>query len=537
MTESLQQSLNQLPHTPGVYQYYDANGQLLYVGKAKDLAKRVQSYFTKPTFSPWTKLLLSEVTSVKVVEVSSELEAVLLENSFIKSLKPKYNIKLKDDKTYPFLRVSKEDFPVFTISRRAGHDKARYYGPYFSATYLHTMLKLLQELYGIKIANDASYENRSSVPKQIGLGARSLDNKEAYQANVIKAVKFITSPQSQIERLVKQAMVEASESERYEQAGILRDRLMSLFQLRESQSLFSPTGENRDYIGFAQSGKLLSIYILFERDGSIVNHKQLMFETPAELGISELYEFILTYLYVNNWVAPQEIVVEAQPADIEETTKLVREQSGRKVAIVVPQRGELKKRLETAIDNASYQLQLERLKTKRTRQGLLDLKQLLNLAQLPKRIEAFDISNLGATAIVGATIVFIDGKPDKNEYRKYNIIVPKGQDDFASMRELVFRRVSNAKRAVPDLLLIDGGKGQLSAALDALKLAQKSIPIISLAKKQELIFVPNQSDPIALAHDSDALLLLTAIRDEVHRYVIGFHRFKRNRKTLPRQKN
>ncbi len=533
MNQRLEEKLNQLPTSPGVYQYYDAAGTLLYVGKAKNLKKRVSSYFQKKHISPWTDLLVQEINDLKFVEVKTELEAFMLENSFIKSLRPKYNLQLRDDKTFPFLRISHEDFPTFSIVRRISkRDKARFIGPFLSATYIRTMLKIMQELFGIKTASVASYETRSSVPNQIGLGARNLDNRDAYLANVEAAIKFLSEPQPQAEKRIKTEMAEAASTHQFERAAILRDKLLALQHLRQDQSLFGTSHENRDYIGIKQQGKLIAIYILCEREGKITNHFDFLFEAPAALTLNEQLNFVISYLYTNGLSLPKYLVMSDEPTDSDSLKELLSEQADIKIEFVIPKRGDVKTRLETAEDNAAYQLKLELAKKSRRENGLTDLARILSLPKVPKRIEAFDISNLGPTNIVGASIVFINGQPNKNEYRKYNINTPEGQDDFASMRELVYRRLMQS-RELPDLLLIDGGKGQLSAALDARKLAKKEdVPMVALAKKEELLYLPGDAEPIVLDYSSDALLLLTGIRDEVHRFVISFHRFKRRKKLL-----
>ncbi len=531
MTQDLKEQLSQLPSKPGVYQYFNRSEELLYVGKAKNIAKRVNSYWHKQHQSPWTQLLVEEITTIKIIEVKTELEALMLENSLIKSLRPKYNIQLRDDKTFPFLRVSKDRLPLFSIVRQVKQDKARYFGPFLSATYLRAMLKLLQQLYGIRTTHERSYESRSTVPNQIGLGARHLDNQTMYNQNVEQAIKFLSSPQPEMERLVRQQMTDAAENQEFERAAVLRDRLNAIEQLRQSQSLFSPTHGPRDYIGLAQSGGLISVYILHELDGKIINHKQFFFTVRENLKTVEIMTEIITFLYVNGLAIPEVLVLPFPPQEETELVTLLKQMRGKKVKLITPKRGELRAKLMTASDNAHYQLKLEALKKHRRQSGLTDLAKVLSLSLIPKRIEAFDISNLGANHIVGASIVFIDGQPVKSEYRKYKIETPQGQDDFASMRELVYRRMNNHDRPAPDLLLIDGGKGQLSAAIDALHLAKINVPLVALAKKEELLFSPEKIEPIILPANSDALLLLTAIRDEVHRFVITFHR-QRRRKSL-----
>lgn len=533
MLESLQHKLALLQHKPGVYQYYNVAGELLYVGKAKNLFKRVHSYWQNKNHSPWTRLMVAEITDLRTIEVSTELEALLLENSLIKSLRPKYNIQLKDDKTFPFLKVSNDTFPTFSVVRQVRNDKARYFGPYFSSTYLRTMLKLLQGLYGIKTMADQSYEAKSSLPNQIGLGARNLDNKIVYNDNVEAAIRFISAPQPQMEKSIKIAMNEAAELQQFERAAILRDRLLALKQLRLGQSLFGAELKQRDYVGIEQVGKLISVYVLLEREGKIVDHNEFRFEFPAKMEREELLQWVVSYLYINGLTMPKEIVVDSLPLDARELAESLTKQAGRRITFVTPKRGELKARLEAAQENARYQLKLEVLKKNRRENSLADLAKILSLPRIPRRIEAFDISNLGPNHIVGASIVFIDGQPAKGEYRKYKINTPVGQDDFASMRELVFRRLSNKERPLPNLLLIDGGKGQLSAAIDAMTRASVSVPLISLAKKEELIYTLESNEPITLAQDSDALLLLTAIRDEVHRFVITFHRQRRSKAFIP----
>jgi excinuclease ABC subunit C len=533
MKQKLIDTIAQLPSHPGVYQYFDRKGGLLYVGKANNLQKRVSSYFTRINDSPWTRLMIEEIDSIQVTEVKSELEALLLENSYIKTLRPKYNMKLKDDKTFPFLHVTDEKFPRFIITRQINATRGRYFGPYFSATYLRTLLKLVQMLYGVKTVTDHSYEARSTVPPQIGLGVQHLDNPDLYLEQVEAAIRFLTSAQPQIERKLKIEMEKASESREFEQAAILRDRLRSLIQLRQGQSLFTPQGKNSDYIGICNRGDMVSVYVLFERDGKIVNHKTFLFDVPVTFNMSELTIQVIDYIYIHGLSLPQEIIVETLPDEKLSLETLLSEEAGYKVRLTQPKRGEVYKRLITARDNAAYQLKIETFKDSRREQALSELKNILNLSQLPNRIEACDISNLGAQAIVGATVVFIDGKPDKSEYRKYKIASVTGQDDFASMRDLVFRRVSNKERPLPDLLLIDGGKGQLRAAHDALKLAGHKVPLVALAKREEELFILDQSEPIKLAHSSNALLLLMAMRDEVHRFGLQFHRKRRSRKLIP----
>lgn len=532
MNNSLQEKLNLLPPKPGVYQYFNAEGKLLYVGKAKNIERRVKSYFARPSVSSWTNLMVVEIADIKTIEVATETEALMLENSLIKSLRPKYNIMLRDDKTFPFVRVSHEDFPMFTVVRKVKSDKAKYYGPFLTATYLRGLLQLTQNLYGIRLHAEKSYESRSSLPNEIGLGTRHLDNKVEYVKMVDEATRFIASPQPQMERTLKAAMEEASRSHHYEKAAIIHGRLNSLIELRNNQSMFSPSFRKLDYVGIATAGEVVSVFILCEREGKIVNQDNYMFQTPVT-DMAQITEWVIRFLYINALPVPNELVISSTTlktdralcADIFKT-------SGLQVKFVTPQRGELKARLERAEGNAAYQLKLESVKKTRRESALASLTKLLDLKKIPKRIEAFDISNLGASNIVGATIVFIDGHPTKKEYRRYIVNNADGPDDFAAMRELVYRRLTNKDRPVPDLLLVDGGKGQLSAAKEAMQRAKISANIIALAKKEELIYQPDISQPIVIDHSDPVLLLLTAIRDEVHRFVINFHRHCRSKTLL-----
>ncbi len=531
LPESLKLSLDELPNAPGVYQFFNSQKQLLYVGKAKNLKKRVWSYFKGKNHTPWTQLMIQEIESAQVTTVKTEIEALFLENSFIKSLKPIYNIQLKDDKTYPFLKVTNEKLPRFSVTRKIYNDKAKYFGPYISATYIRSLLLLLQQLFGVRTVKETSYEARSTVPNQIGLGARHLDKPELYNQCVEEAIRFIQSPQPKMEAIIKQAMWRAAEQHNYELAAQLRNKLKGLEQLRIEQAIESASLVSRDYLGIACRGDLVAIHMLIEREGKIVSNRNFIFTNPLGDNLAELASYIIPYIYLSGISIPKEVIV-TEAEDEKLLSKLLSEQTEKRVKVYSAKRGDLKKRLDIALENADYQLHLESLKKSRRNEALESLKQLLNLKKIPKRIEACDISNLGATNIVGATIVFIDGKPAKNEYRKYKIITPEGQDDFASMRELVFRRLSNKHRELPSLLLIDGGKGQLSAAMDAMKLAKVDVPVISLAKKEELIYLPNESDAIRLKSSDPARLFLEAVRDEVHRFVITFHRLRRSKKLL-----
>lgn len=530
--EIIKPQLARLTSSPGVYQYFDQDDNLLYVGKAKNLAKRVASYWQNRDHSPWTERLVHEIVRIEVTEVKTELEALMLENSLIKSLHPKYNIQLQDDKTFPYLRVSSDDFPIVSITRKVKRDGAKYFGPYLSAGYLRTLLKLLQEMYGIRIAKDQSYEARSSVPAQIGLGARNLDDANAYQTNLTAALKFLNSPQPKLEKELRNAMEVAALNEEFEKATLLRDRLHALRLLRFDQTLFSATLDDCDYIGTARAGQTIAVSILHEREGSIRAHTNYLFNLPADESDTQLMHTLLSYLYLHGLAVPASLALPIKPEDQVAIEGLLTAQRGRAARIFVPQRGDKLKRLTTAIDNAHYQLKLESLKKSRREQALADLMTLLQLPHRPTWIEACDISNLGSNHIVGASIVFCEGQPAKREYRKYKIDSPKGQDDFASMRELVFRRLKNKNRPQPDLLIIDGGKGQLSAAMEARTLAKSDVAMISLAKKEELIYLPGVTEPIRLPHDSPVLLLLMAMRDEVHRFVISFHRSRRDKSSL-----
>jgi excinuclease ABC subunit C len=532
VNNKLKTEIDSLPNCPGVYQFFDQNHQLLYVGKAKNLQKRIESYWLNSNHTPWIKTMAQEVEAIEIVEVRSEFEALLLENSYIKTLRPKYNIQLRDDKSFPYLQVTNEQFPRFVITRKVKRDGSNYFGPYFSATYLRTLLKLAQLLYGIRTTNERSYESRSSVPPQIGLGVRNSGDAEHYCQQVKQAIAFLTSPQPQVEKALRSEMDHAAEEAQFERAAILRDRLQLLVQMREEQSLFSPHGKNRDYVAVVERASLVSVSILLERDGKIVGHKNFLFQSSTIVSPSERLAEIIEFIYIQGITFPQEIAIEFLPTNHNNLLSFLRRESGHTIELIIPKRGQNMKRFQLARENAMFQLQVETQKLMHSREALRELQRILSLPVSPSRIEACDISNLGSHEIVGASIVFIDGKPMKHEYRKYKILSSLGQDDFASMRDLVFRRISNKERPLPDLLLIDGGKGQLSAAKDAMRLAGRSVPYIALAKREEEIFLPGRTEPLKLDPSSPALLLLMAARDEVHRYVVQFHRQRRGKRFI-----
>ncbi len=529
---ALSNALEHLPSRPGVYQFLDAHGRLLYVGKAKNLALRVRTYFRQSSPSPWVTRMTQDIARVEVVEVQSELEARLLENRLIKSLKPKYNLQLRDDKTFPFIRISADNIPIFTITRRVKNDGARYFGPYSSANHLKIILNILQIMYGIRTTGPRSYAARSQVPAQIGAPPDGADNPGDYRARVDQAVSFLNSPPPSVEKRLRTAMTSAAGSHNFELAAILRDRLMAFRSWRQPQNLFLPSGVDRDYIGIAHAGSVIAVFQFFERDGSTTAPRQFIFDDPRNISVSERLGAILEFLYSHPAIVPAEIVVPQLPKSVLEISRYLSHSRGKRVTIRVPLRGKWRAKADLAMENARYQLRLEAFGQRRRENGLTNLAELLGLPHPLHRIEAFDVSNLGSSEAVGASVAFIDGQPAKNEYRQYIIKSQSGQNDFAAMRDIVFRRIQNSRRVQPDLILVDGGKGQLSAAQDAFKLAGRHFPVVALAKKNEQLYLPNQSRPLIIPHDAPSLLLLTAIRDEVHRFGLSFHRRRRRKNFL-----
>jgi len=566
----LKAQIARLPEQPGVYLYFNEAGETIYVGKARSLRDRVRSYLGAYGMSPRTDALLDEAVRLESIVTDSVVEALALENNLIKTRNPRYNILLRDDKNYPYLQLTTgEAFPRVLVARRVERDEHFYAGPFLPARFARRTMALTHRLFGIRSCNEVITGKRGRPCLEYDIGrciapcVETICTKEAYQVAVADARLFLEGRTEELAATLRDRMVEAADAERYEHAAHLRDAMRTVETLAERhQKMASVDLGARDVFGvkLGPAGAVMQVFQV--RRGRVVDRVELVTEAGmAPMGSeSDVLTAALSQFYETT-PAPPEIVL---PVDVEEADALetwLSERAGRKVRLVVPRRGDKKSLLELASRNAgiAYDSRFN-AETLGNYQALETLAALLRLSALPRRIDCFDISTIQGSDTVAAMVVCEDGRMKKGEYRKYRIRTTNDErragelkrratndertatsgerflDDFAAMKQVVerrYRRVLEDGGPFPDLIVIDGGKGQLEAAYEALEsLGLANLVAIGLAKKEELIFQRGERDPIALASDAPALLLLQRIRDEAHRFAITFHRASRNKRTI-----
>lgn len=543
MPLTIDQELNALPRKPGVYQFKDTQGNLLYVGKAKNLKNRVSSYFQDRTnHSPRIQALVAQVAHVDYTVTESEFEALILEANMIKTLRPKYNILMRDDKKYPWLVLTNEPFPRLEITREPS-GKGRSFGPYATPGALYQTLQLIKKIFPLRQRKNPLFKDRPCMNYYIGscLGpCQALVSPEEYQKIVDQVVMFLRGHADNLLEMLQQEMQAASDRMDFETAAQVRDRYQAVQKVLQRQRvMYDDVTIDQDVAGMAWTEITAYIALLKVRRGKLI--QTLFYELSLEGGTSpaEAYESFLFQYYedqTDKAELPNELILQCPVEDETLLARWISTHKGKKVSITVPQRsGPKKDILDMAIKNAEASLERSRI-DQETRlkndpaQALMLLQERLGLPQVPRRIECYDISHVSGTNTVASMVVFTDGRPDKQEYRRFKIrTVAEGKpDDFQSMFEVMTRRFSKREEKGwpdPDLIVIDGGKGQLGSAVKALKqLGITQQPIISLAKKFEEIYVPGQPRPVILERDSIALFLLQQIRNEAHRFAITYHR-------------
>lgn len=541
-SEKIQQALAVLPDKPGVYLMHDANGKVIYVGKAVVLKNRVRSYFRNlASHTPKVKAMVEKIAEIETIVTSSEVEALILECNLIKKYRPRYNIMLKDDKTYPFLKVTmNEDFPRIYVTRRQVRDGAKYYGPYADVGAMHDTVKLLRTMFPLRTCRKMNpdrpclnYHIKRCLAPCAGYVSR-----EEY-GNMIKSVCMVLDGRTtELERDLKRRMQEASDNYAFEEAARLRDQLQAVTRLNEQQKAVTGSGGDMDVIGFAKDMTGICLQIFFVRKGKLIGRDNFFLPDGGEAEAEVMSAFVKQY-YNEATFIPKEIVIPFLPD--EEEKQIIEiwlaDKAERKAELILPQRGVKKELLALANDNA------KKLLEERLRKGSLALKDDLAAAEelqlalaLPnplERMDCFDISHTQGTETVASMVVFRNGSISKKDYRKYKIVSAEGKpDDFKSMQEVVYRRYKDYED-LPSLVVIDGGKGQLSSALEVIRgLGLHDLPVVGLAKREEEIFIPGQSESILLDRDSASLHLIQRIRDEAHRFAITFHRKLRGKRNL-----
>jgi len=550
MNPELQNKLTNLPAKPGVYQFFNDKKKVIYVGKANNLRSRVKSYFHSKNPNAKTEALVSKISDFELVVTDSEVEALVLENNLIKELKPRYNVNLKDDKSFPFIKVTNEPYPRIFSTRRVMRDGSKYFGPYTSVKNMKAALRMINQIFKIRsckfdINDDSIAKKKFKICldyhiKKCDGPCEGLISEKDYNEMVDEVVKVIRGRTDDLIKDLDKKMKSFSASMEFEKAAEIRDKIEQLRIISSKQKVVSNDFEDRDVISIAFEDKDSACSVFNIRAGKLVGKKQLHLSLRGGEELEEIYSSAVKFYYGVHVEIPIEILIEVEPLEKELLEEWLNQRAERKVKIFIPQRGELKSLVNMCKENANLQLkeiQLQKMKKEgNVPFSLSALQRDLRLKVLPRRIECFDISNIQGSDSVASMVVFVDGKPKKSEYKKFIIKEVEGPDDFASMQEVIRRRYTrllDSKEPLPDLIMVDGGKGQLSSAVEILdSLGIKQYNIIGLAKRLEEVFFPENSEPESIPKTSSGIKLLQQIRDEAHRFAITFHRARRSKRTI-----
>jgi excinuclease ABC subunit C len=537
LSNDLQSKLNHLPEQPGVYLMKGARGEIVYIGKARVLADRVRSYFLKGSdHTPKTSVLVGQIADVETIVTRSELEALILESNLIKQHRPRFNVVLRDDKQYPYLRLPiKEDFPRLSIVRRVQKDGALYYGPYVPTGAMRETLKVIRKVFPlatceIEINGRAEracleFEIKRCMAPCIGNQA-----KDEYHLIVKQVRMFLEGRDTELLDGLRAEMEAAADREHFEEAARLRDRIVKIDRTLERQRVAQTSFIDQDVMGIARQGTAVDLQMLFVRGGLLIGRKDFFWQEAADTTDVELVRSAIEQFYNKDGLPPKELLI---PVCLEDTLLIedwLSQKKGESVRVVTPERGAKHQLLRLAEENAGAAVANHLRDQEIDRQAVEELKRLLRLPRAPRRIECFDISNTMGDQSVASMVVWEEGQAKKADYRKYRIKTVEGANDFASMQEVVTRRYHESQPLpLPDLVMIDGGLGQLMAAMEGLRaIGRTELAMIGLAKargdKEERIFLPGRKNPILLHPSSPATHLLQRIRDEAHRFAITYHR-------------
>jgi excinuclease ABC subunit C len=548
-----------LPDQPGVYLFRDGKGRVIYVGKAKSVRKRVGSHFSKANVpsSPGHAEMVASVEHIECLVVSSEAEALLAEQSFIKQYRPRFNIRLRDDKSYPFIAISlDEDFPRVYFTRERHRSNRAYFGPYSSAKRVRNTLDLLAKVFLFRSCTGPEPGRRSGSPcldyyiKRCEAPCVGYVSKEDYRRGIDGVVDFLSGRFKAIERDLEQRMHAAAAEQEFEQATLERNRLRAVHSLLERQRVANASVGTLDAVAVAVEGREANAQVFQVRDGVLADRQSFYLSNETERELGEVAEEFMLQYYGGHMSIPAQIVVQRELTERPALAEALASRRGGPVELRVAERGDKRRILELAERNARLALDQERLRAERRRQGRVEaldgLQRALGLDVPPIRIECFDISNLGGTHTVASMVVFEGGAPKKSDYRRFTIRTVVGSDDYASMAEVLQRRFANWERqadisphdpkydasfaALPNVVVIDGGKGQLAAGLGPLRgFRERGVAVVSLAKRIEEVFIPGRAAPLVLDHETPELQLLQRVRDEAHRFAITHHRTRRDK--------
>jgi excinuclease ABC subunit C len=564
-TPLIEHRLQSAPEKPGVYLMKDAQDTVIYVGKAVVLRNRLRSYFGSPSGqAPKIRRLVPRIADFEFIVTDTEAEALILENTLIKRYKPRYNARLKDDKTYPFLKIDlSEEFPRVYITRQVAKDGARYFGPFASASSVRHTMDLVKKLFPYRSCTKTItgsdprpcleyFIHRCVAP------CSGYASKEEYADVIRQVIMFMEGNTEVVTKGLRQAMGEASENLEFERAGVLRDQIRSIERVAEQQKMDSNPIGDLDVVAMAQEGSEAWVEAFFIRRGKLVGRDRFFMEGAEEESPGVVLGQFAKQFYESATIVPPTILLQHELEEHDLILDWLKQRRGGSVKLLYPKRGQNKKLMDVVAENASQGLAQHRVKWLHNpdaiQEAMGELQEELSLPTSPRRMECYDISHIQGTNVVGSMVVFQDGKPKPAHYRRFKIKTVEGVDDYASMQEMLrrrFRRLGQARARsredggedpaaptdtwaiVPDLVLIDGGKGHLSAALEVfLELGLDDIPLASLAKENEWLFVPHTPEPIELPRTSQALYLVQRIRDEAHRFAITYHRNLRSKGSL-----
>ena len=547
MTIINQDKVKQVPTKPGVYFFKNETGEIIYIGKAKHLRNRVRSYFQNSKHQSAKNIsMIKRIADIEWIVVRTEVEALLTEANLIKKHQPHYNINLRDDKSFPYIRITKEPYPRVFITREIIRDGSKYFGPYTDVRHLRRSLKAVHRIFPVRSC-DYFIDDKSIKDKKVSLcldyhikkcdgPCEGMVNEKDYNDMIKQVIEFLQGRTKETELYIKNQMEKASTQMRFEDAGIYRDQLHAIGKFKDQQRKVAADFEDRDVFALAKEEDYGVAVIVRIRNGRITSREKISLRNIDDSD-EVMMETIITRFYLETDFIPKEISLPNDPNNKDQLITWLKEKRGGAIKLQIPQKGERAKEVRLAFQNAKLLLG-EWLINRKKRMELVpkminQLQEDLHMKVPPRKIEAFDISHLGGTNTVASMVCFVDGKPRKSLYRKFKVKTVDGIDDFASMREIVQRRYKRVKKegiSLPDLILIDGGKGQLSMAVSALReLGLDYLPIIGLAKRLEEVFIPGSSDAQSIHKQSPGLILLRRIRDEAHRFAITFQKQQRTK--------
>lgn len=552
---SLLKIVNDLPSSPGVYLMKDKEDNVIYIGKAANLKTRVKSYFSGADERFQITFMMRKAADIDIISTDTEKEALILEDVLIKRYRPRYNISLKDDKTYLSLKVDmNKKFPRVEVVRKRGPEKGGvlYFGPYSSAQALRETLGLLQKIFPLRTCRDAVFRNRTrpclsyQIHRCLGPCCGLVD-QDTYMSMMNEVILFLEGKNKELTRLLREKMNEAARRQEFEKAARFRDCLKHIDKTLEKQKIYTAHEANRDVIGFHREGEDISIYLIFIRAGKISGGRSFYFDC-REMPDDEILSSFIRRYYGGNRYVPGELIVQLQTIDKNLLEEWLGELKGSKVKFTVPAKGEKLKQLNLSINNAINYFKIRKGAYPVEETLLEQLKSRFDLRRLPKRMECFDISNIHGHHAVGSMVAFVNGKSDKDLYRRFKVKTVEGSDDFAMMYEVLHRRLTRGKEEgdLPDLIIIDGGRGHLnvaSAVLKSLELEEKT-DLLAIAKErvikkksgetklEERVYMPGRKNPVPLRNNAPVLFLFKRIRDEAHRFAITYHKLLRSKHIL-----